>query len=367
MKILAKTETREKETRDGESLSGCELYRQFMPFEHFRQTHPDITIAFSNDLTHPEINLKDWDLFHFVRKDIKTDEKGTWLQAGNIKAAKDAGLPIVMDIDDLWRLDSTHMLYKLYKENKVDKLTEGWLRDADAVTCTTERLADYISKVNQNVHVIPNAPHPLFNQFAWSEPDKIDTGKVVIGWVGGIHHLNDIKSLAAFFKSFWNNSISDKATLAMGGYEKHAIWDWMANTMAGNSNKGAANLMLLGSMTSLEYASLYRYLDIAIVPLADNAFNKCKSELKIVEAGWFGIPVIAHDIYPYNTVIEHGVNGYLVKHGDDKAWMHYVNLLVNDKALRYEMGQRLKETVKARFNITEANKKRYDLYSGLIG
>jgi glycosyltransferase involved in cell wall biosynthesis len=40
-------------------------------------------------------------------------------------------------------------------------------------------------------------------------------------------------------------------------------------------------------------------LNLAIAPLADNAFNRCKSHLKILEYGILGLPVIAADLEPY--------------------------------------------------------------------
>lgn len=370
MKILARTEVQfnDNGTPNDYTMSGCEFYRQFLPFEHLRQTH-NIEVGYTNDIDHPELNAKDFDLYHFVRKDIKLDKDGNWNEAGNLQRAKDAGLPIVMDIDDLWRLDSTHALYNYYKQQKVDKLTEGWLRDSDAVITTTERLAEYIYKINKNVHVAPNCIHPVFNSYSWSEADKTESDKVRIGWVGGRHHLNDMRKIEGFFELFWKDSISDVATTVMGGYNHgdmvlrtiHAI-------MCGKSPKGIKHSSVIETMDAYNFANMYKHIDIALAPLADNAFNKCKSELKIIEAGWFGIPVIASDIYPYNTVIEHGYNGYLVKGNETgKTWLKYVKELVEDDVLRYHMGQNLKQTIRERFDLGKANEVRYNVYSGLTG
>jgi O-antigen biosynthesis protein len=41
-------------------------------------------------------------------------------------------------------------------------------------------------------------------------------------------------------------------------------------------------------------------INLAIAPLMDNTFNKCKSDLKFIESGAFGIPCICQDLITYN-------------------------------------------------------------------
>jgi hypothetical protein len=39
--------------------------------------------------------------------------------------------------------------------------------------------------------------------------------------------------------------------------------------------------------------------DLAIAPLESNEFNQYKSNLKLLEYGWCGIPVVCSDVTPY--------------------------------------------------------------------
>jgi hypothetical protein len=48
-----------------------------------------------------------------------------------------------------------------------------------------------------------------------------------------------------------------------------------------------------------DYGLIYDQFDIAIAPLEDNAFNHCKSNLKILEAGMKGLPIFVQNIHPY--------------------------------------------------------------------
>jgi len=350
------------------SLSGIEYHRQYMPFQYMAHTSQDISFNFAPNLVdHPEVDIKPFDLYHVVRKDVKVVD-GKWTDATNIKIAKENGIPTVIDFDDLWRLDSTHALYNYYKEQNVSKLSIKWMESADHVTTTTERLATHIRKYNNNVTVLPNCINPIVEQFSWSETDKEQREVPNIGWVGSIHHFNDIALIRKFFEKYWAGTFHKMSNLVMGGFNSsQALSLDIARLMGGSSEYGLKNLQCVEAMPSTGYAMMYKHIDIALAPLADNEFNRCKSELKLIEAGHFGIPIIASDVYPYNTVIEHGVNGFLIKNSKDcyKSWLKYTMELVHDPVYRYHMGQELKKTINERFNIKDINAKRVDLYRGL--
>lgn len=57
-------------------------------------------------------------------------------------------------------------------------------------------------------------------------------------------------------------------------------------------------------------------VDVNLVPLVDNEFTNCKSELKFFEAAIVGTPTLATPTYVYKHSIEHGKTGYLCEEGD---------------------------------------------------
>lgn len=65
----------------------------------------------------------------------------------------------------------------------------------------------------------------------------------------------------------------------------------------------------------LELQRLMAEVDISIVPLIQNEFTNCKSELKFFEASMVKTVTIAAPIYTYNHSIEDGVTGYLCEPG----------------------------------------------------
>ncbi len=58
------------------------------------------------------------------------------------------------------------------------------------------------------------------------------------------------------------------------------------------------------------------------------------------------IPFIASPTEPYKKLVKHGVNGFLAKHGRD--WTKYIELLISDNKLRYEMGREARKVSESR-------------------
>ena len=67
--------------------------------------------------------------------------------------------------------------------------------------------------------------------------------------------------------------------------------------------------------------------EINLVPLQDNAFTNCKSELKYFEAGIVGTVTIASPVYTYGSVISDGVNGYLA---NEQEWEVKLRAVLRD-------------------------------------
>ena len=74
-----------------------------------------------------------------------------------------------------------------------------------------------------------------------------------------------------------------------------------------------------------------------------------------------GKTIICSDIYPYNTVVEHGVDGFLVR--KPREWYKYMKQLINNPEQAFEMGARLQAKIRERYDVEKITKQRYDLYT----
>ena len=84
-------------------------------------------------------------------------------------------------------------------------------------------------------------------------------------------------------------------------------------------------------------------MDIVLAPLElGNIFCRAKSEIKFVEAGALGLPVVASAIDPYRDSITHGKNGFLVS--TEKEWFQALSSLIEEPSLRARVGLAARET-----------------------
>ena len=92
-------------------------------------------------------------------------------------------------------------------------------------------------------------------------------------------------------------------------------------------------------------------MDIALAPLEmENVFCRAKSEIKFVEAGALGVPVIASDIDPYRDAITHGEDGLLAANESD--WRRALMTLIENAQQRKALGERARRTVLQHYSPT---------------
>ena len=89
-----------------------------------------------------------------------------------------------------------------------------------------------------------------------------------------------------------------------------------------------------------------------LVPLDDNDFNRCKSNIKWLEYSSCGIPAIYSNLTPYNTCIEHMVNGCLVENREEK-WYEAIKFFLNNPEVMETIGKKAQSDVKNYYRMTK--------------
>ena len=84
-------------------------------------------------------------------------------------------------------------------------------------------------------------------------------------------------------------------------------------------------------------------LDVCIAPLADDAFNRCKSDIKYLEAAAVEVPVVASPVGQLGESIRHGINGLLAP--GPAAWADALSSLMDDPGLRRRLATAAAEDV----------------------
>jgi glycosyltransferase involved in cell wall biosynthesis len=77
-------------------------------------------------------------------------------------------------------------------------------------------------------------------------------------------------------------------------------------------------------------------MDIGIMPLPDTEFARSKGGYKLFQYMSGGIPCVASPVGINSSIIKPRLNGYLASNEDE--WFKYLEKLINDPALRSELG-----------------------------
>jgi hypothetical protein len=107
------------------------------------------------------------------------------------------------------------------------------------------------------------------------------------------------------------------------------------------------------------YALAYNLFDVSLAPLENNLFNRCKSELKMIEAGVMGKVIIVSNIYPYTNLI---TKKNCIAVSDNKmGWYDGMKKLIKNPSIVEDLAMQLSEDVKERYCIEKVNEKRLEI------
>ena len=330
-----------------------------------------------------------------------------------LKNLKAMGIVTIVDIDDYWLPTMEHPIHSIIVQEKINEKIVANLREADYVTTTTNLFANEIRKVNKNVIVLPNAIDPNEPQF---NQKSEESDKIRIGWLGGSSHLHDLKLLDGFVSKIGREH-NEKIQYVLCGFDtrgtvteinkqtgqqtqrpikpEETVWmryeeiftdnyrnideNYKKFLMEFREGQYPSNIQLpyqrVWTKPVTSYAMNYSKFDISLAPIKNHIFNRMKSQLKVIEAGFYKKAIIASEVGPYTIDLKHCLkdgmfvdgNAMLVQenrnHGD---WSKFIKKLVTNPNLITDMGERLYETVKDTYDLRVVTKTRAEFYKSLI-
>jgi len=285
------------------------------------------------------------------------------------KILKQMGKKIVMDNDDTFLLEDFHPLAQFTPDGKFQdnlKRRQNNINDfiemCDLVTCSTETLKKEYSEHNKNVVVLPNCVDPE----DWDTPLRNDGDKVRIGIVGSAALEYDYLHIKQLIKELSERDDVELVLFGLGD-TKHQKNNPKVTKVFKDEYEFWNNI----KMEQFPWCKRYDYnrtlnearLDIMIIPRRDNYFNRCKSNIKFLEASMCEIPVVAQSFTdgPYEEIIED--IGVLIK--DNSKWKEELEILIKDKELRRQIGKNARDYVIKNYNIEDKAHLWADAYNKL--
>jgi SAM-dependent methyltransferase/glycosyltransferase involved in cell wall biosynthesis len=189
-------------------------------------------------------------------------------------------LKLIYELDDL----ITNLPVESYHRDSIPKDIAKRLRQGldlcDRFIVSTEPLKEAYRQFIDDILVVPNRID--IDKWGALVPQRSTSRKPRVGWAGGISHGGDLALVIDLIKETANDV------------------DWVFFGMCREEFRPYLAELHPGVDTPLYPAKLASLnLDLAIAPIAENHFNDCKSNLKLLEYGILGYPVIASDFGPY--------------------------------------------------------------------
>jgi glycosyltransferase involved in cell wall biosynthesis len=229
---------------------------------------------------------------------------------------------------------------------------------------TTPYLKYVVSQFNKNVEVFPNTIDFEQPQFIPNpEIAAMKSELVNIGWSGSVTHLEDLQLIEGEILSLNKSPYKDYKFMLAGFYDGDSIWHKYEKIFTSNYILDDNNYGRINAADVYSYAQAYNLMDIGLIPLRYNEFNRAKSELKMLEMGAFGLGVIVSDVESYQWMSKHGKNCLVAS---KKDWYKAMRRLIENPELRKDLGSQLKEDVMQNSNEALWRKYRMEYYESII-
>jgi hypothetical protein len=214
----------------------------------------------------------------------------------------------------------------IYKDIK--KRIRKCLSLADRLVVTTEPLAQELRGMVDDIVVVPN----YIDDEVWGglESERNISVRPRVGWAGAQQHMGDLQLLEEVVR------------------ETASEVDWVFFGMCPDFLEPYAKEIHDPVQFELYPEKLAELnLDLAVAPLERNKFNESKSNLRLLEYGILGWPVIASDIDPYQNAPVCRVTNQA------RAWINAIRERIADLDATHREGDMLRNWVREKWMLQD--------------
>lgn len=240
-------------------------------------------------------------------------------------AYREYGARILVEMDDNYdAIPSTHPGYEaIGRGSAAYAMNQLCMKEADFFTFSTQYLADSLNGHGKPYRIIENGwddASPFWGVPSLERP-------ITIGWGGTITHREDFRVVYPALLQVLEDRPDTRIFIAGDPviYNKFKALEY-------NRKK------FLPAGPYSDWPIFMSQLDIGLAPLLDTEFNRCKSDVKIIEYMAGKTPYIASDVGPYRSYHEREAmpGGLLVR---DDEWYDQIIRLVDNEQERKSLGK----------------------------
>ncbi len=252
-----------------------------------------------------------------------------------------AGAKFIYALDDnLFDLREAFSGLDWYTNEHLE-LLEWMSREADGLLVSTEPMQKRVLRYNRNVAVVPNALDERLLVQAPRRPADTPFGqrRLVIGYMGTKNHDEDMELIAPALHRLHQRygariEIQIVGIVAQEGSLK-ALHGLPYRVLAPPHGIPDYPLFMTWFTSTMQW-------DIAIAPLRDNPYNRCKSDIKLLDYAALGAAGVFSRIAPYAELP--AGTGLLVDN-TAAAWTEALEQLLGDDALRQRIAHTARQYV----------------------
>lgn len=308
------------------SADACALWRLYMPH-----------IALPGSAFHFFPEKPDWD--KIAEYDAVVVQRLCTVEHFQfIATCRALGMKVIYDLDDnVWEIPDYNPARAV-----LHRLREGFInciRMVDIVSVSTKELEKAVRKhVGKRlmIHAQTGREIPIvvagnrIEKRLFSEPARV--ARMIVGWAGSSSHIGDLglveSAVMACSQEFENVEFQfrgcvlaeDSKIRNARGY-KHVLWTPVAEYAARMPQWG---------------------WKIALAPVTDVPFNDAKSAIKLVEAGYCGIPCLASWVRPYEEFCSRDRELMWLLCATPGQFEKKLRELLGDVARREDLGARMR-------------------------
>jgi glycosyltransferase involved in cell wall biosynthesis len=247
--------------------------------------------------------------------------------AAQIRRWRDKGIKVLYEIDDF--IHGVHKIpghagAKAFSKSQLPQY-EMCMKACDGMLCSTEFLAKTYRKYNENTFICRNG----IEGYRYKDLELPKREGIHVGWAGGEGHQGNVLPWIRQVEHLMRDD--DRLRFFCVGLD-------FIGQMKRESQEKAIHIPFV--LMELFPGVLCNF-DIALAPAGGNNFFRAKSDLRWIETGALGIPLVA-DPFVYHD-LKDGVTGLTAK--DPQEVFAAVKQLANNEELRLEIGSNVRDYV----------------------